>query len=128
LYNWYTVADSRNIAPVGWHVPSETEWEVLRTFLGNNVNSGGNLKESGLLHWISPNANATNSTGFTALPAGIRPYGQFVLVGYKTFWLSSTEDDTYNSALFFGVYYNFGNIDVLNEGKYFGGSIRCIKD
>ena len=37
LYNWYAVNDSRNIAPVGWHVPSDEEWQVFEIALGMSV-------------------------------------------------------------------------------------------
>lgn len=72
LYNWYAVNDPRGLAPAGWHVPSDKEWTTLTDFLGGDSIAGGKLKETGLLHWRSPNKGATNTTGFTALPGGFR--------------------------------------------------------
>ena len=46
LYNWFAVADSRNIAPVGWHVPSDEEWTTLTTCLGGEFFAGGKLIEA----------------------------------------------------------------------------------
>lgn len=34
LYNWYAVADSRELAPTGWHVPTDEEWKQLEMSLG----------------------------------------------------------------------------------------------
>lgn len=90
LYNWYAAVDTRNIAPDGWHVPSDEEWKQLETYLGmsqaeadaiglRGSDEGGMLKETGTSHWDSPNTGATNESGFTALPGGHRRYGGFTL-------------------------------------------------
>jgi len=47
LYNWYTVADSRKIAPEGWHVSSDEEWQTLVDYLGGSSVAGGKMKETG---------------------------------------------------------------------------------
>lgn len=72
LYNWYAVNDPRGLAPTDWHVPSHAEWISLTTYLGGEDVAGGKMKEAGTSHWQSPNAGATNSSGFTALPGGYR--------------------------------------------------------
>ncbi|MBI5010148.1 MAG: fibrobacter succinogenes major paralogous domain-containing protein, partial [Bacteroidia bacterium] len=69
LYNWYAV-NTGKLCPIGWHVPSDDEWTLLTTFRGGYSVAGGKLKETGTLHWTSPNTGATNETGFTALPGG----------------------------------------------------------
>ncbi len=76
LYNYYTVADtnSLNVCPVGWDVPTDTEWATLTTYLGGVSVAGGKMKESGLAHWNSPNTGATNESGFAGLPGGFRNY------------------------------------------------------
>ncbi|NQT26384.1 PKD domain-containing protein [candidate division KSB1 bacterium] len=90
LYNFYTVKDARGIAPNGWHVSTEGDWEVLAHYLGGAANeAGGKLKEAGFAHWNYPNNGATNESGFTALPAGMRWNGSFKNLGGKTLYWST---------------------------------------
>ncbi|MFW5700147.1 MAG: FISUMP domain-containing protein [Cyclobacteriaceae bacterium] len=71
LYNW-TAAN--NSCPDGWHLPNDDEWTTLIDFLGGEQVAGGVMKEDGSNNWSSPNAGATNTSGFTALPAGTRSF------------------------------------------------------
>src|SRR4030065_901517 len=71
LYNWYAVGSGK-LAPAGWHVPTREEWTTLINYLGGEEKAGGRMKEAGLTHWNSPNAGATNASGFTALASGGR--------------------------------------------------------
>lgn len=128
LYTWYTLNDSRNVCPDGWHIPSNNEWTELVNHLGGEFIAGGKLKENGTLHWFSPNEGATNESGFTALPGGMRGYGgSYGNLGYAGNWWSSTENTTIES-------YSWG-LSFNNESIYYGGSdkkvgfsIRCLKD
>ena len=96
LYNWYAVNDPRGLAPIGFHIPSEAEWTRLIEYLGGDYIAGGKMKESGTSHWISPNTDATNSSGFTGLPGGYRNNnGTFGGIGAYGYWWSSSEIDTY---------------------------------
>ena len=70
LYNGYAVLTGK-LAPAGWHIPTEAEWNTLVDFLGGRGVAGGKMKETGTTHW-SFNEAATNESGFTALPAGYR--------------------------------------------------------
>jgi len=129
LYNWYAVNDPRGLAPVGWHVPSDAEWDSLETHLGNNA--GGKLKETGTTHWALPNTGATNKTGFTGLPGGYRGFlGSWNSgTGYTGFWWSSTEYESYpNSAWYRRLLYNNGYIENWPEDKHTGASVRCLRD
>jgi uncharacterized protein (TIGR02145 family) len=94
LYTWYASTDSRAIAPAGWHVPTDAEWTALVTFLGGESVAQGKLKEAGTTHWNGPNSDATNESGFTALPGGNR-FGDkgFIGLGDFTHWWTSTEHD-----------------------------------
>ena len=127
LYTWYAVIDSRNICPTGWHVPTDAEWETLKTNLGGDTIAGGKLKETGTMHWLTPNTGANNETGFTALPGGFRTLtGTYADLNLSC-WLWSSSDD---SPLGWGQSMHNNN-DVLLRGGYnkpAGVSVRCIKD
>ena len=128
LYNWFAINDSRNLAPAGWHVATAAEWQTLVDYLGGKEEAGGKLKEAGTTHWISPNMDATNSSGFTALPGGYRfSNGLFDRLGSNGYWWSSTENAASTAyARHLGTDHMDCDLDSLN--KFIGLSIRCIKD
>jgi uncharacterized protein (TIGR02145 family) len=131
LYNWYAVNDARGLAPTGWHIPSDDEWTVLKTYLGGEGLAGGKLKEIGIYHWWAPNNGATDEIGFTALPGGWRDdfiYGtSFNNIGQYGIWWSSTEKDT--TSAWGIVLSNESAYMVRSETrKNLGYSVRCVKD
>ncbi len=133
------VDDSRNIAPEGWHVPTDAEWKQLEMYLGmsqaeadtygwRGTDEGGKLKETGTTHWNSPNAGATNESGFTALPGGWRNIdGTFYAMGDIAIFWSSTE---YNSPYAWRRRLDYDNSRVRrgNSSKQDGFSVRCVRD
>jgi uncharacterized protein (TIGR02145 family) len=128
IYNWYALSTGK-LCPTGWHVPSDAEWTTLTTFLGGENVAGGKLKEAGTTHWLSPNTNATNETGFTALPGGLRGYsnGIFSSIGQYGYWWSSSLD--FGNQFF--VRNLFNNTVLVWKGasdKQAGLSVRCLKD
>jgi uncharacterized protein (TIGR02145 family) len=135
LYNWFTV-NSGKLCPAGWHVPSDREWIELRTYLGGEDLAGGKLKESGTSHWQSPNAGATNESGFTALPSGMRgmvaagKQGRFEGRGTDCSWWSTTRINTETFSLIFGLWINTGYSRIFRREFYEndGTAVRCIKD
>ncbi len=131
LYNWYTVNDPRGMTPIGWHVPSDTEWAIMENNLGGAAVVGGAMKETGTKHWTTPNYGATNSSGFTGLPGAYRNAsdGSFYYIGDYGYWWSSTEISA-TGALNRGLFYNNGNIINIRNGyhKRFGFSVRCVRD
>jgi uncharacterized protein (TIGR02145 family) len=128
LYNWYAVTDVRNIAPIGWHVPTDAEWTTLSTYLGGESVAGGKLKEVGTLNWIAPNTGATNETWFSGLPGGSRQgdLGSFQSVGIVGSWLNSTE--SYGGVFSRQLLYNSSSMTRGLNSKNGGYSVRCIKD
>lgn len=128
LYNWFAVNNSNNLAPAGWHVPSDAEWDTLTTYLGGADSAGGKLKEAGLTHWQNPNTDATNETGFTALPGGYRGFnGAFIGVGSIGYWWSSTEYGA-TSAWYRSMYFYFADVSRSYYNKEYGFSVRCVRD
>jgi uncharacterized protein (TIGR02145 family) len=130
LYNWYAVKDSRNIAPLGWHVPTDEEWTTLATYLGGVSIAGGKLKETGTAHWIEPNTGATNESGFCALPGGYRfNLGDFFDLGYKAFFWSSTDrGSTLDLVWYRSLFYDSPGAVQNDTNKSYGFSIRLVRD
>lgn len=128
LYTWYAVKDSRKVCPIGWHLPSDTEWNTLITYLGGVNVAGGKLKETGSTHWKTPNTGATNSSGFTALPKGDRvDSGEFLSMGEYGYWWSSTEYDTSNSWYLY-IRSLSGDTGLSKYRNGSGFAVRCLKD
>jgi len=129
LYNWSAVDDNRNIAPEGWHVPTDNEWTALTDYLGGEGIAGGKMKEAGTEHWTAPNTGATNESGFTALPGGFRggQTGDYDgITGSCQFW-SSTEFDG-SKAWWRQLKYGDSDVDRGGYYKPAGFSIRCVKN
>jgi len=125
LYNWYAVNDSRGLAPKGWHVPSDAEFQILVDHLGGNKIAGGKMKEVRTTHWKS----FTNESGFSALPGGCRNYysGSFYYMGsYAAFW--STAEISSSFAWHRALSYDNSEVHRSYSSKRHGFSIRCVKD
>jgi uncharacterized protein (TIGR02145 family) len=128
LYNWYAVNDPRGLAPAGWHVPSDAEWTTLSTCLGGEPIAGGPMKEIGTTHWAPPNTGATNTSGFTGLPGGLRDANNsFFNVGNYGNWWSSTELSTGWAWTRF-LDHSSGIIYRFNYLQQDGNSVRCLRD
>jgi uncharacterized protein (TIGR02145 family)/uncharacterized repeat protein (TIGR02543 family) len=144
LYQWremmgYSTAPTiQGICPEGWHLPTDAEWCTLEqevdptitcsSTFWRGVDGGGKLKETGTIHWSSPNTGATNSSGFTGLPGGYRyTDGNFDDTGDLGYWWSSTETSPTNAWIRALIHdYALVSRDDLNKG--FGFSVRCLKD
>jgi len=130
LYNFYVAADNRNVCPIDWHVPSDAEFKVLEDFLGGENIAGGKMKEVGLTHWISPNIDATNDSGFSGLPAGVRWTNQdaeFQQLGSAlSLWSTTSDGETLSWSHSLNT--NGAYVFIMNDDKKAGFSIRCIKD
>jgi len=121
LYNWYAVNDPRNLAPVGWHISSNDEWNTLVSFLGEEAEKKIKSKSG----WTVNNGN--NSSGFSGLPGGMRSdLGIFVDADNNGYWWCSHED-----------FADFATKRCLLSGSIFactsydkgsGLSVRCLKD
>ena len=127
LYNWNAVHDERNIAPSGWHVATDDDWTRLVDYLGGRDVAGGKLKEEGYTHWLIPNTGATNSSGFTAIPAGRRTNdGSYTHRGYYSYWWTSTEYSDNAGAWLRRTDNSNITVQVMAELKSYGLSVRCV--
>jgi len=139
LYNWFAVADGRNIAPQGWHVAGDAEWKQMEIYLGmsqadadsisrRGTDEGGKIKEIDTTHWNSPNTGATNESGFTALPAGCSDEdGRFLDMDECALFWSSTEYDSAD-AYYRVLWYDESYIGRERYDKKSGFSVRCVKN
>jgi uncharacterized protein (TIGR02145 family) len=130
LYNWYAVNDNRGLCPEGWHIPSNSEWELLINHLGGD---GGKMKTIGNIEtenglWLYPNEGATNDSGFSGLPGGCRGInGSFINLGNNAYWWSSGQTSLIN-AWCCSLGKNNSLIDRSNNIKTYGLNVRCIKN
>ena len=130
-YYWIAV-NTGKLCPTGWHVPTDNEWTSLTDYLGEDTKAGGQLKETGTTHWLSPNYGATNESGFTALP------GEYS-GGMSGSWLSSTMDPGMGNP-FFGIpyipstvwiitlHYNSIVVERSRGSLDHAHSVRCLSD
>jgi uncharacterized protein (TIGR02145 family) len=115
-------------SPVGWHIPSDAEWQVLINLFGGDAVAGGKLKEADTVHWASPNTGATNESRFTVLPSGWFDFtGEFRRIGEWTFITTATRPGSYS------VYTRVLKYDLTsaNRGDLHPDDavpIRCVKD
>jgi uncharacterized protein (TIGR02145 family) len=145
LYNWYVVNPSangnKNVCPTGWHVPTDAEWNILIKYLDPAADttclvctqssiSGGSMKSTGTLFWESPNTGATNISGFTGLPAGIRGSAPFREIGRYTYWWSSTPSNNGGGLAWIRrLYYQDGTaFRTYPNSNSSGFSVRCLRD
>jgi uncharacterized protein (TIGR02145 family) len=139
LYNWNAALNGESgsnanpsnvqgVCPAGWHLPSQSEWNQLFTFLEGESVAGGKLKELGTSHWSAPNTGASNKSDFSALPGGARgPMELFYGMGTNGEWWTSREypSNIYN---FIDIYYTENKVNIYSNMKDYSYSVRCVKD
>lgn len=134
IYQWdemmqYTGEEgAQGICPYDWHISTDDDWTTLNDLLGGTLVAGGKMKETGIIHWISPNEGATNESGFTGLPGGnCYPGGGFSNFSGFGFWWSATESSSTSASY---LWLSTFQTDLLNSngGKENGFSVRCVKD
>ncbi len=133
LYNWYAVSDIRNLAPSGWHIPTDAEWTILTDYLGGVDVAGGKMKPAGVREyvtgeWRSPNTGATNESGFTAFPAGYRLFNGMFFDVYATASWWSLSESVADSAWYRHLIHYQSSLDRCNYDKNMGFSVRCLKN
>ena len=138
LYQWDEMMQYVNgvglqgICPEGWHLPSSAEWNLLIGDLDGQNIAGGKMKTTGTIEdetglWYAPNTGATNSSGFSGIPAGYRSLaGNIDNRGYyNSYWSSDLSMDQAES---FNLVNTTATIQNFDSDIPFGYSIRCIQD
>jgi uncharacterized protein (TIGR02145 family) len=136
LYNWYTV-NTGKLCPLGWHAATDAEYQTLELHLGmsnlvvntegwRGTDQGTQMKNTTL--WQS-GGNGTNSSGFSAHPAGYRTHndGSFYAILAVNMWWTSTEIDT-DYGYYRQLYGTNSDIFRQHTSKTSGGEVRCVKD
>ena len=137
LYNWYAVDDSRGLCPSGWHVPTDGECMSLEMELGMSSSAAANIGYRGTDQGAqlkasaadSPSWNGTNTSGFSALPGGLRNgyNGDFSNEGYGGYWWSASPygpSYAWNRKLYSGS----DDVDRYYNLHRYGFSVRCLRD
>ncbi len=125
LYNWYAVNDIRGLAPTGYHIPTNEEWDMVIDFLGGNRVAGKKMKQT--FGW-GDYGNGTNESGFSALPSGYRLNdGRFFPILSGSIWWASTEHDS-SSSWYRLILWNVDYVYSEYGGKDKGLSVRIIAD
>lgn len=139
LYNWYAAAIP-NICPIGWHVPTDTEWQQLEAALGMPAgelgqvgyrgaaqNVGGRMKSTAI--WNEPNTGASNQSGFLGYPGGSRRYdsGTSNFIGNFGFWWSASGAGS-DLAWSRGLNTDEARVSRFNNFKRNGYCLRCVRD
>lgn len=127
LYSWQAAKES---CPNGWHLPSNSEWNMLINYLGGVEVAGGKMKSR--TGWKIQNTGATNSSGFSGIPAGV-VIGKIVgfrAIGESTEWWSSTETNDNGDTGYVWCHRlnNLLSIESYGSYKSIGASLRCVKD
>lgn len=129
LYNWHAIMDSRNIAPQGWHVPTDAEWRTLN----KHIRGKGNMKKLGIQYWYH---EAKKESGFSALPGGFRVSdGEFAGKNFgASWWTSSSKNIILSKKNLFKAWrryltYNKKRLSWrTTDDMVMGNSVRCVKD
>ncbi len=123
LYNWHAVDSAAGLCPSGWHVPTDAEWTTLTTALGGE---GVKMKSSAS---DTPSWDGTNSSGFSALPGGLRydNSGIFSEEGSRGYWWSASPLGDSN-AWFRQLSSDNDLVSRSITNPRSGFSVRCLRD
>jgi uncharacterized protein (TIGR02145 family) len=115
----------QGVCPSGWHLPSKAEWETLFNAVGERSTAGKVLKSTS--GWYN-SGNGTEAFSFSALPAGYRhDSGYYYGEGYRANFWCSTEGSSLG-AYYMYLYYYDDYAGLGGDFKYYGFSVRCLKD
>ncbi len=147
LYNWYAAKGIvttgstvyKNICPIGWHVPTDSEWKSLVIYIDpasagvttvdQSTTACGKMKVTGFSYWQSPNTGATNESGFSAMPGGFRSDTFFSGINQEAdFWSATENVNNVNNSWHWTIVDYDSILYRYNSNKTWGLSVRCLKD
>jgi len=128
LYNYAAINSSKNLSPVGYRIPTKSDYDTLFNEVGGLVN-GGVLKSKS--YWDSPNIGAENKYNYNAPGSGYFKSGVFQQIGkYGSHWTSTNyplNDTKYIVTFSFNsesVIYQYNLLSTVDE--FF--PVRLIKE
>ena len=130
--------------PTGWHVPSDTEWNEMLTYLINNgFNYDGSTDENKVAKALASNnewqsyyneagligidLSKNNKSGFTALSVSVRYKDEGFSSPDGASWWSATESDSEYAYNWYLTSDSYG-LGTEDTQKSHGLSVRCVKD
>jgi uncharacterized protein (TIGR02145 family) len=144
LYNW---AAAKEVCPAGWHLPSDAEWNTMEaavsgsdwqtsyeTSTGYRGNHAGKL--AGGDNWTGSSTSGAsgdygnadrNVSDFSAVPAGYCFGSSFNYADLYAYFWSATQYSSYD-AYYRYLYFNSAGVYRGNSTKYFGRSVRCLRN
>lgn len=131
LYNYYAVTSLKGLAPTGWHIASDFEWEMIYKYHNVKITEANMYEDYKIFmnpSWKSPYSwgYGTNKTGFNALPSGYRSISGFTNDG--AYYWGDINLDRKNGAF----HTILGDINICDSGCEWtytlGFSVRCVKD
>jgi uncharacterized protein (TIGR02145 family) len=82
-------SDVQGACPIGWHLPSDSEWTILESFLAENGYSGVEADALKSIDGWANNGNRIDEFNFTALAGGGRTHtGDFYYIVFQAYWWS----------------------------------------
>ena len=128
FYNWYAVNDPRGIAPVGWHIATDADWNILIKNAGGDPVAGSLLKSA--TAWQA-DPKASGLLNFEAIPLGRLNSATSAFEGKNSlvcFWSATGDISEKQSAWVRILNLNSAVLQRVLEKKTNGYIVRCVKD
>ncbi|MFZ4583084.1 MAG: fibrobacter succinogenes major paralogous domain-containing protein, partial [Paludibacter sp.] len=139
LYNFYVI-NTGKLAPKGWHIPTNAEWDTLINYVSNNQILSSSISKAlaSTSNWyihtslgsIGNDLTKNNNSGFSALPGGCRgaTSGDFFSIGIEGYWWADEGISIQGTASSKMLTYSSSRVYQYNYNVTNGLSVRCIKD
>ena len=122
LYNVFAINDIRDLAPKGWSIPTNYDWDILVDFIGDEITGGKKLQSLPLL--INGVDSKQTGSFFNKRPGSMN-FDGFWGAGESNSWWSSTTLNETNWVRYISK--NGRSSRTLSSTWGQGMAIRCIK-